>query len=81
MSDGIVVNFDEKPRVNKTEPYRLTMRTRTENIVKVPTNYKGLGLLDKNEILPGIYNFASLTRGENGVCVTSVINTTDKDHS
>jgi len=62
------VNFDVKPRVSNTEPCRLTLKARTENIVNIPTNYKGLGLLDKTELSPGIYLAASLTRGENGVC-------------
>ena len=68
MNDEIIVNFDVKPCVNKTEPCRLTLRARTKNIVNVPTNYKGLGLPDKNEILPGVYLASALTRGENGVC-------------
>ena len=70
-----------KPRVNKTEPCRLTLQARTENTVNVPTNYKGLGLLHKNELLTGIYLAAAMTRGENGVCVTIVINTTDKNQT
>ena len=76
-----VVNFDVKPCVNKTEPCRLTLRARTENIVKVPTNYKGLRCLQKNEILPSVYLASALTRGENGVCVTSIINATEKDQT
>ena len=44
----VFVNFDVKPCVNNTEPCRLTLKARTENIVNIPTNYKGLGLLDKN---------------------------------
>jgi len=43
MNDEIVVNFDLNPCINKTEPCRLTLRGRTENIVRVPTNYNGLG--------------------------------------
>ena len=57
------MNFDVKPCVTNTEPCRLTLKARTENIVNIPTNYKGLGLLDKTELLPGIYLAASLTRG------------------
>ena len=78
MNDEIVVNFDLKPCINKTESCRLTLRVRTENIVRVPANYKGLVLLDKNEILPGVYLASALTRGENGVCVTSIINSTER---
>jgi len=81
MNDEIVVNFDPKQCINKTESFRVTLRARIENIVRVPTNYKGLGLLAKNEILPGVYLTSALTRAENGVCVTSVINTTERDQT
>jgi hypothetical protein len=57
------------------------LRARTENIVKIPINYNGLGPLDKNEILPGVYLASALTRGENGVCVTSIINSTERDQT
>ena len=63
MNDGVFVNFYVKPCVSNTENCRLTLKARTENIVNVPTNYKGLGLLDKTESSPGIYLAASLTRG------------------
>ena len=81
MNDEIVVNFDLKPCINETEPCRLTLRARTQNIVIVPNNYKGLGLLEKNEIFPGVYVDSALTRGENGVCVTSIINSIERDQS
>jgi len=81
MNDEVFVNFDVKPCVSKTEPCRLTLKARTENIVNIPTNYKGLGLLNKTELSPGIYLAASLTRGENGVCGTSIINSTEQDQT
>ena len=40
MNDEIVVNFDPKPCINKTNVCRLTLRAKTENIVRFPTNYK-----------------------------------------
>jgi len=45
----------------------------------VHTNSKGLGLLDRAELLPGVFLAASLTMGENGVCVTSIANTNEQD--
>ena len=78
MNDEIIVNFDPKPCINKTETCRLTLGARTENIVRVPSNYKNLGLLAKNELLPGVYLASALTRAENGVCVTIIINTTER---
>jgi len=52
---------------------------RSECIVNLPTHSKGLGLLDRAELLPGVYRAASLTCGENGICVTSIVNTNDRD--
>jgi hypothetical protein len=61
INNEIVVNFDPKPSANKTEPCRLTLKARTENIVRIPTSSKGLELLPKSEILPGVYRASSLT--------------------
>ena len=72
MNDEVIVNFDPKPTANKTEPCRLTLKARTEMIVRVPTSSKGKGFLPKNELLPGLYLASSLTRALNGVCVTSI---------
>ena len=38
-------------------------------------------MLPKNELLPGVYLASSLTRAINGVCVTSIINTTETDQT
>jgi hypothetical protein len=81
MENEVTVNFDPKPSANKLEPCRLTVRARTENIVEIPTSSKGLGLLPKGELLPGVYIASSLTRAVNGVCVTSIINTTETDQT
>ena len=77
MNDEVIVNFDEK--IGKPEPCRLTLQARTEHIVNVPTNHKGLGILNKSEITPGVFLAASLTTAKNGVCPTSIVNTTEKD--
>jgi hypothetical protein len=79
MNDEVVVNFDPKPSVNKREPCRITLKARTENIVGVPTTSKGLGLLPRGELLPGVYLASSLTRAANSICVTGIINTTETD--
>jgi hypothetical protein len=81
MNDEVVVKFDPKPSTNKTGPCRLTLKARTENIVGVPTTSKGLGLLPKSELLPSVYLASSLTRAANGICVTSVVNTTETDQT
>ena len=67
MHNEVVINFDEKPCVSKTESCRLTLKARSEHIVYVATNYKGLGKLDRAELSPGVFLAALLTRGENGV--------------
>ena len=77
MNDEVIVNLDDK--VGKTEPCRLTLQARTEHIVNVPTNYKGLGILNKTELTPGPFLAASLTRAKNVVCVTCIVNTTEQD--
>jgi hypothetical protein len=78
MESEVTVNFDPKPSANKLEPCRLTVRARTENIVEIPTSSKGLGLLAKGELSPGVYIASSLNRA---VCVTSIINTTKTDQT
>jgi len=81
MNDQVVVNFDPKPSTIKTEPCRRTLRARTETIIRVPTTSKGLAVLPKDELLPGVYVASSLTRAVNGVCVTSIVNTTETDQT
>ena len=38
-------------------------------------------MLPKDELLPGLYVASSLTRAVNGVCVTSIVNTTEIDQT
>ena len=77
MNDEVFVNFDEK--IGKSEPCRLTLQARTERIVNVPTIHKGLGILNRSEITPGVFLTASLTTAKNGVCPTSIVITTEQD--
>lgn len=79
MNNEVVVNFDPKPSAVKTEPCKLTSKDRTQNIVRVPTTSKGLGLLPKSELLPGVYLAASLMREVRRGCVTSIITMTETD--
>ena len=81
MNDQVVINFDPKLSTSKVEPCRRTIKARTETIVRVPTTSKGLGVLPKDELLPGVYVASSLTRAVNGVCVTSIVNTTETDQT
>jgi hypothetical protein len=81
MNDEVVVNFDPKLSTKKTEPCRFTLKARIKNTVGVPTTSKGQSLLHKSELLPGVYLASSLIRAANGICVTSVINTTETDQT
>jgi hypothetical protein len=75
----VVMNFDDETNkvVNKT--HRLTLKTRTENIIRLPTKSKGQGIISKREIISGVYLAESLTREVNGYCVTSSVNTLGED--
>jgi hypothetical protein len=79
MNNEVVINFDRKLGTIEREPCCLILRARSEHITNVPTHSKGLGLLSREEILPGVYLASSLTRAVNGVCATSVINTNETD--
>jgi hypothetical protein len=79
MNDNVVVKFDPKQSEFMIEPFRLTLKARTEIIVRVVTSSDGLGLLPKSELVPGVYLATSLTRAVNGGCVTSIINTRETD--
>ena len=79
MND-VLINFDPNPRAIKTN-LQTNIGARTENIESVPTTSKGLGLLPKNELLPGVYIVSSLTRAVNGVCLDSIINTMEPDQN
>jgi hypothetical protein len=79
MNNEVVVNFDSKPTVNTTELCRLIFKARTETIVRVTTASKGLGLLSKSELIPGVCLAASLARAVNGGCLTNIINTRKTD--
>jgi hypothetical protein len=76
---GVVINFDNETNKTVNETHRLTLKTRTENIVQLPTKSKGHGIISKREIVPGVYLAESLTREVDGYCVTSIINTLGED--
>jgi hypothetical protein len=67
----------KRTRVNET--HRITQKTRTENTVQLPTKSKGHVIIPKREIVPGVYLAESLAREVDGYCVTSIINTLEKD--
>ena len=52
---GSVINFDDETNRAVSKAYKLTFKTRTENILQLPTKSKGHGIISKREIIPGVY--------------------------
>ena len=64
-------------RVNK-----LTLPARTERIVQVPANAGPRvqeGIVERAELMPGVYMAESLFKVDNGDVITSIINTTEEE--
>ena len=55
MNNEVVINFDKKPCIVNTTPCKLTLPARSEFIVYVPTHSEGTGLLDREELQPGVF--------------------------
>ena len=78
MSD-VIMSFDSETDRTKAETCKLTLKPRTENIVHLPTKSTGIGIIPKAEIMPGVYLAESLTEEINGYCITSIVNTLDRE--
>ena len=74
----LVVKFDSKPDKANSENCKLTLKDRSENIVKLPTNSLGHGLITKKELMPGVCLAESLTKAINGKCTSNIINTLEE---
>jgi hypothetical protein len=75
----VKLNFVDKITDTTSKTHTLTLKTRTESIVRLPTKSVGLGIITKKEIIPGVYLPESLTEEINGYCVTSIVNTLERD--
>ena len=75
----VVLDFHDKPHVTTDLTPLQTIRARTESIVRLPTEFKGFGIISKRELLPGVYLAEALTEGIDGYCVTSVVNALEED--
>jgi hypothetical protein len=75
----VVVKFDPKPDTINSENCKLTLKARSENIVKLTTKSLGHGLISKRELIPGVYLVESLTKAINEKYITSIINTPKED--
>ena len=75
----VVGKFDLKSATANSGNCKLTLKARSENIVKLSTKSLGYGLISKKELMPGVYLAESLTKAMNGMCITSIINTLEED--
>jgi hypothetical protein len=75
----VVLNFDDEPDETTDANSILTLKSRAESIVRLPTKSKGLGVISKSELAPGVYLAEALTEGVNGYCVVSIVNTSEED--
>jgi len=71
----VTMSFDNEINEAKIKSHTLTLKTRADSIVQLPTKSKGLEIISKREIVPGVYLAESLTEEINGYCITSIVNT------
>jgi hypothetical protein len=64
----VVLEFGDKPDETTEFTQLLTLKARTECIVRLPTESKGTGIIYKGKLIPGVYLAVSLTEGIDGHC-------------
>jgi hypothetical protein len=75
----VVLHFDDKLDETTDSTRLLTLNSRTESIVRLPTKSSGFGNVTKEELAPGVYLAETLTEEIDGYCVTSIENTFEVD--
>ena len=75
----VIMKFDSETDGTKDETYKLTLKHKTERIVRLSTKSKGLGIIPKAEILLRVYLAESLTEEINGYFITSIVNTLETE--
>jgi len=75
----VIMSFDNEVNGVKNKSHKLTLKTRTESIVQLPTKSKGQGIKSKREIVPRMYVARVIDWEINGYCITSVVNTLERD--
>jgi hypothetical protein len=71
---------DETPQDRRAD--RLNLTARTEMIVRLPVNVESRvkeGLVEKSEVITGVYLAESLVKVNNGHIITSVLNTKEQE--
>jgi hypothetical protein len=79
---GVRVKFDEDTEVNGPASTVYTiLKPRSETIVRVPTDSPELktGLISKRELVPGVIVAETLVTVHEGTCLTSILNTNDRE--
>ena len=76
---NVVVKLDSKSFTANIGNCKLSLKARSENIVKLPNKSVGHGLTSKKELMPGVYLAESLTKAMDGMCITSIVNTLEED--
>jgi hypothetical protein len=80
LMEDVIIKFDSKDTDNSAKKtLTVTLKARSENIVRLPTSSLGQGWTSRKEILPGIFLAESITKGINGTCITSMINTLESE--
>jgi hypothetical protein len=69
----VVMDFDDEPNETTDVNHIVTLKSRAESIVSLPTKSNGVGIISKREIAPGVYLAEAVTEAVNGYCVTSVV--------
>ena len=67
--------------INKSEKLEIAIPARSTKIVKIPVseNSPKEGILEKCELRPGVFLAETLTTVNDNICISSVINTNEKD--
>jgi len=74
-----VMDFDNKPDESTDLTQLLTLKSRAESIVRLPSKSRGFGIISKGELAPGVFLAEALTERVDGYCVTSIVNTSEED--
>jgi len=59
----VVMDFDDKPDETTDLTRLLTLKSRTEIILRLPTKSRGIGIVSKRETAPGVYEGNSNSKG------------------
>jgi hypothetical protein len=74
----VVMDFDDEPDVMTDVNHALTLKSRAESTVRLPTKSRGFRIISKGELAPGVYSKETLT-GVDRYCVASIVNTSEED--